>query len=389
MSFPRLVASLIAAGLVVRLVLAFTTDGEVYDMESLRLVRDALGSAPLDAYATLNVPDQGFRWPYPSAYLPFIPVAGGLSDLTGLAYTSLIRVPPMLADVAIALVVQAYLARRGFGERRRLAAVALVMLGPSFLVVSGHHGQIDSVAILPAVAAFAVWDRNPHGRRALYAGALIGLAGAVKTAPLVMLLALLPAVGSRREALTLVAAAVAVPLALMVPFLLSTPDAVRHALGYKGFPGTSGLTFLLQPELSEQLGRDVPKSSLVEFLHERGQVLVVLALLATTALTLRLREVDRAVALWLAFYVVTPVFFFQYLVWGLAFLLLAGRLRLALAVQAVALAPMLIFYSRPYFSTFASHVYWVTVVALWALLLASLVVLLRERRPPRVAPGTA
>jgi hypothetical protein len=110
----------------------------------------------------------------------------------------------------------------------------------------------------------------------------------------------------------------------------------------------------------------------------------VLALLATAALTLRLRAVDRAAALWLAFYVATPVFFFQYLIWGLPFLLLAGRLRLALAVQAAALVPMLLFYTRPHESDAAATVYWITLVGLWALLLGILVSFVIAARRPAV-----
>jgi uncharacterized membrane protein YkgB len=363
---------LLGAGTAIRLLLAFVTDGQPYDVQSFELLRGALEDDPLNTYETLNVDDRGYRWPYPAGYMPLALLSGLASDVTGIAYSTLNRIPAIVADAGIALLVHDFLRRGGASERVRLAAVAHVMLGPSFIVVSGHHGQIDSVAILPAVAAIAVWQRAPESRRALYAGLLIGAGGAIKTTPLVMVLALLPAVRSRREAVTLLAAAVAVPLVVTLPFILATPDAVRHALGYRGFPGTSGLSLLLQPDLAEQLTRDVPKSGAVEFLHERGQLLVVLTLVAVTALTRRLGVADRAAVLWLAFYVVTPVFFFQYLVWGLPFLLMAGRLRLALAIQAVALPATLMFYLAPWESDDVAVPYWLGMIALWALLVVSL-----------------
>lgn len=377
--------ALIAAGTAIRLVLAFTTDGQAYDIESFELVRRALADDPLQLYATLNVPDAGYRWPYPGGFLPLVALVDALSDLSGLDYGSLIRLPSILADAGIALLVAAFLGHAGASERQRLAAVALVMLGPAFIAVSGHHGQVDSVAILPAVAALVVWQRAPAERRALYAGLLIGLGASVKTTPLILVLALLPAVRSVREAVTLGAAAVAVPLAATLPFLLDTPDAVRHALGYKGFPGTSPLSFLIQPELAEQLTREVPKSGAVEFLHERGQALVVIALLAVAALTRRWPVPDRAAALWLAFYVVSPVFFFQYLVWGLPFVLLAGRLRLALAVQAVALVPTLLFYRAPWEADAVAVPYFVFLVALWTLFAGTLALWLRPVRAREAA----
>jgi hypothetical protein len=51
------------------------------------------------------------------------------------------------------------------------------MLGPSFIDISGYHGQIDSVAILPAVLALMVWERRPQPTRSVRAGLLIGLGG--------------------------------------------------------------------------------------------------------------------------------------------------------------------------------------------------------------------
>jgi len=374
---------------VVRVVLAFTTDGQPYDIEFLRDLRAGLGDAPIDVYAILMGPDDAVRWPYPSGFFPFAALAGAAADVTGLAYTSLVRLPAILADAAIAWVVQDALGRRGFGDRERLAATALVALGPSFAAISGYHGQIDSLAILPAVIAVAIWDRAPADRRALYGGLLIGAGACVKTTPIVMLLALLPAVRSWREAATLVGAAVAVPVAAMAPFLLSTPGDVREALQYKGFPGTSGLSILLQPELGEQLTRLVQPNGVVDFIYDRGQVIVVLALVAVAASTARRfpdwAPAERASLLWLTFYIVTPVFFFQYLVWGLPFLILAGRLREAAAVQAFALVPTVLFYRAPWESDVVPVLYAATMLALWGLYVFCAARTLRRPRRPALA----
>ena len=377
----RIVWMVVAAGLVGRLVLAFATDGQAYDIQSFRLVRNALGDDPLHVYATVGGPDAGYRWPYPAGFLPLVSLAGAASDLTGLAFTSLLRVPSILADAGIALIVGDHLRRCGAGERRRLAAVALVMLGPSFAVISGYHGQIDSVAILPAVAAMWVWLHGPQQRRALYAGALIGLGVAVKTAPLFVVLALLPSVRSRREAVTMVAAAAAIPLAVTAPFLLTTFDAVREALAYRGFPGTSGLSLVLQPELAEQITRSVDRTEAVDFIYDKGQAIVLVALTAVAFFARRREPLERALLIWIAFYCVTPTFFVQYLVWGLPFFLMAGRIRLALAVQVLGLVAAVLFYRAPWESSGAPVAYGAAMIALWLLFVASFVVTARERTP--------
>jgi hypothetical protein len=367
----RVLWGLVAVGTAIRVVLAFTTDGQPWDIHCFVMVRGALATHGLHAYAAIF----NGCWSYPPGFFPFMGLAGAANDVTGLAYTSLVRVPSILADGAIALIVQDFLGRHGTGERMRLAATALIALGPSFIVISGFHGQIDDTAILPAVAALAVWDRMPAGpRRDVTAGALIGLAGAMKVTPLLLVLALLPQVRSWRSALTLMAAAAAVPLLVTAPFALATPYPLRHALSYHGYPGTSPLSILLEPGLAHQMQHGVWPHAAALFLWEKGQLLIVAALLAVTALTWRrpLRPVDRAVLLYLAFYVVTPSFFFQYLVWGLPFIVMSGRLRLALLVQAVAIPPTLLFYLAPWESDASVPAYAVAMIAFWLVMVGAL-----------------
>ena len=79
-----------------------------------------------------------------------------MHDTVGLRFDGWIQLPAVLADAGIALGVLWQLLRcaarpSGCGSARR----ALVMFGPSFLLVSGYHGQIDSLAILPAVGRAA------------------------------------------------------------------------------------------------------------------------------------------------------------------------------------------------------------------------------------------
>ena len=57
-------------------------------------------------------------------------------------------------------------------ERRRLFLAGVVAFGPVFITISGYAAQIDSVAILPAVAALLIWERRGQ-ERAWVAGALI------------------------------------------------------------------------------------------------------------------------------------------------------------------------------------------------------------------------
>ena len=129
-------------------------------------------------------------WTYPPLFLGWLAGASWLSDASGLSFHSLAKLGPTLADLGLALAVYAYVGWRGAQERTRLIAVSLVMR--TFIATSGYHGQIDSVAILPAVLGLMIWERrSDKPTRALEAGLLIGLGGAVKTVPLLMVLPLL------------------------------------------------------------------------------------------------------------------------------------------------------------------------------------------------------
>lgn len=380
----RALLALLVSGIVMRLAWIAQTGGLPFDLESFRQVAAALGAHPLDLYGQLN-PEGAYRWPYPPGYLPWVHLSDALAGSGLMSFRAAVVLPAVVADAAIAWLVQAGLGRAGASERTRLLGAAAVVLGPSFALVSGFHGQIDSVAILPAVAALLVWERG-GSRRALAAGLLIGVGVSIKTVPGLVLLALLPSVRSRREALALVGAAAALPLAALAPFLIADAAGVARALGYGGIPGQGGLTMLADPNLARHFVANEPgvePNGLAAFLSDHGSMLTGVALIAAATFAVRRRMGPResAVLLWLTFYVLGTGFAFQYAVWGLPFLLLAARLRWAVALQAALLAPSLIFYAGPIKAQWATTVYVAAMAVVWLGLVAALAAALRARRP--------
>jgi hypothetical protein len=375
-TFKAALWGLICAGLAIRLGLAYWGEGVDFDLRSYEIVLDALRQDPLDLYATVN-DARADRWPYPPGYFAWILAAG---ELPG-GFRNLAQLPPILADAAIALLVQEFLRRRGVGYGARLGSVALVALGPSFMAVSGYHGHIDSLAILPAVAALLVWESG-GGHRALWAGLLIGVGASIKTVPGLVVLALLPTVRSPREAATLVGAAVAVPLALLAPFLAATPGDTVDAFTYRGLPGHGGISLVVQPGLAELWVKETPVAlnGVNEWLFDHGWLVTVPALGALGVLlaATRLDAPDATVLLWLVVYVFGINFLLQYLPWGLPFFLMAGHLWRVAQLQAALLVPTVISYSRPWESDAVLWVYVPVMVAVWAAFAVALVVLARR-----------
>ncbi len=380
LSYRGWMVLLLGFGAAIRLVLASQTDGVAFDLESFTLTGDALRHSGFDAYSAVNAGEFP-RWPYPPGYFGWILAAGGIGDLTGVSLFTLYRLPPIAADLAIAWLVQEFLRARGASEQTRLGAVALVALGPSFIAISGYHGQIDSIAILPAVAALVVWERGGDDR-ALWAGVLVGAGGALKTVPLLLLLALLPASRSRREALTVAACAVAVPLLLVLPFALADREGVELLYHYRGAIGLGGIGLVVQPDLP--LGwfglAAAEPDGLASALRDNGGPITVIALALTGAFLYRVRApaVLGAVLIWLAVYVFGVNFFLQYLVWGLPFFLLAGYLRQVAALEALLLAPTLVNYIGPGSEWQAWALYTVPMTLVWVSFAAAFLVVARR-----------
>ncbi len=369
-------ALVVCAGAVAHLVLASIADPAQFDTHSFLIMADAFRDDPLQAYDTE-------RFPYPPGFLPWLLVADSGAAQEVIPFDVLLRLPMIAADVAIALLVASFLARRGALERTRLVAVALVMLGPIFLAISGYHGQIDSVAILPAVAALWLWDR--HGSdSALLIGVLIGLGAAVKTVPIFLLLALVPAARAWGDVLRLIVPAVAIPILLFAPFLLANgPDTVEAMGGNRGYAGFNAVSLILvEPGLVEfwnWLGVD----SVVwtKRLTEVQPLIVGSTLLAVGALLFvrRVPPVLGASLIWLALFTVNPNFAWHYLIWGMPFFIMAGYLREVLVFQLVASVPLVLFYlpgdlSRPVLD----FAYTPTALVCWFALVGALLLLLRR-----------
>lgn len=391
----RLVWTMVVAGATVRVLLAMSTVGAEYDMTSLHILGELLRDGPLHVYGNFGGRN---TWPYPPGFFPFIVAARTVAEATPLPFHGVVQVPAITADAGLALVVQSFLGQRGAGERTRLAATALVALGPSFALISGYHGQIDSVAILPAAVSLVVWERQGPDR-ALAAGALIGLGATFKTVPIVLLLALLPSVRSRAEAMKLVVVAMAIPAAALAPFFIATPRALLDALSYSGLIGYGGLSLAVQPELAQaalgapgQYRFDLNDAS--RFLFQFGGLVTAGGVLAYCALMLRWRVAapHAAVLAWLAVYATGPVAF-QYAIWGLPFFIMAGYLRQAALVQAALLVPGVLLYAGPWENGRTAVIYAPIMLAVWASGLFAFFVLVRRERGraarPRVRPPRA
>ena len=370
--YAGVLAAIIAAGAAVRLALAFATYGQQYDMDSLRIVADALALHPGHVYDTL-------RWPYPPGFFPFLSAARALAHHTSLPFHGLIQLPAIGADLAIAWLV-AWRVRVRAGDTRALAAAALVALGPSFIMISGYHGQIDSVGILPGLAAVLYWERA-RSNRATVAGLLVGAGAAIKTVPLFLVFALVPTARRRLELVLTPLLAVAVPALLLVPFFIADPSGTHHGLTFnKGVPGLGGLSIVVQPNLADPIlrGRHVHATDAVLKLADAQNAMVAIAvvLVGVFLFARRARPLEAASLIWLTVWAVNPNFAFQYVVWGLPFLIAEGAFAIVVLLQALLVFPAI----QVYWTSLDAPLPWLyspLMIAEWAAVVVYLIVRLR------------
>lgn len=366
---------LLLAGLVLRLIVLSASEGFGYDLQGFTAAERAFRELGLSAYSGTNN-----LWPYPPAYFPWLVFA---ADLGGFNRT--LRAPAIIADLVLAWLVSDLLRRRGATRTAQLAAASVVLFAPVLIAHSSHHGQLDSVATAFGVAAVWVWTRPGQANRALVAGLLIGAGATVKTVPLLLILALSPSARDWSERIRLAAVAGGVWLVAVVPFFLAAPEGTESALTYKGVPGFGGLSLVLVKLLDGGL---FTRDAFI-FLTENSQVLLLGPALLVTGVLLhrrRVAPVTAALAVWLTVYAFGFNFFIHYVIWGLPFLLVLGRLREAAAVVAVLSAALALVYwdDEPEWLNWAG--YTLPLIAFWAICVLALI---RAARPVPAPSGTA
>ena len=388
---------LLAVGVIVRVALAFAFVGVTLDVLAYERVGQFLEHDPLLVYQVNEswIGGEVFpALPYPPGHLPWIAVTDGAAELTSLPFHGIVQLAPILCDVAIAFAVRAHRRWRGASERLQLAGFATVILGPTFIAVSGYQGQIESVAILPAVLGLIVWERRPASVGGVRSGVLIGLGAAVKLPAGLVVLALLPAARSLREGAWMAVAAAAVPVAMLLPFVAAWPDTLDWVLGYNGVTGRGGLSLVVDPSLgwdSIAFAELREATGLSGALASNGGPIVGVVTAGMLAFLLRYRPapIDAAVLLWLAVYASMPSFLLAYMIWGLPFFIMAGYVRQA-AILQVATVPAIViafFASDEGLGAVAATAYVGTVIALWAFWVVALAVLIsRTAGRPILSP---
>jgi hypothetical protein len=246
-------------------------------------------------------------YPYPPLWVWF-EVGAGWLERHGANFAVAVKLPVLLAELGIVVLLA------GWSQR----GAWIYALHPVPLLVSGFHGQFDSLMLFFILAAIRTWEGGAADRSAL----LLSGAIATKTFPVLLLPFFwlsLPTLGRR---LRFAALATVPVLASLVPYLLDNAAAVRRELlAYGGVADFGwigvyrGLLFLRDGRLlrstPDTWGSVLPVAKLLFLV-----AFAVLLMLVWRRLRLALHESCLAVLLlFLATYGAVSA---QYLLWPVA-----------------------------------------------------------------------
>lgn len=348
-SRSRLRPALALAGLalLLRLPAPLLVGAEVADIKTYRLMAEK-------ALAGENVYQRRVLFPYTPLTLPLPAASLLLARASGLPFHVTIKLWPILADCALAVLVWQAARRRGATERGAFRLGLVYAANPVAILTSAFHGNHTVLGVLCAFWAYERVAQGAESARAGYraAGLLLGLGIAARSFPVLLapVFAVLLALGDdipglRRRAELLLLAALPAALASIPALLADAPSYVRELTSYSGFADQGWLAIRRGVGVVTGAGKRFPPdteswllaSKLIFFPLYGG----LLALLARVR-----READLAAGCllaWLLFLVAYAGVSTHYLVWVVPFGLLVSP-RWTAAYSAAATAAMVGFY---------------------------------------------
>lgn len=259
-------------------------------------------------------------YPYPPPWMFVEASAVWLSQHWDVSFSTVIKLPIVAGDVLLVVFALLILRARGLGLWRASFWALGIALSPVLIMITGFHGQFDSIVLALLVGAAYFGEEAPARYRSLPLSAtLLALAIALKLFPVLILpFFLWRCCRNLREAALFTVGALLPTAMLLAPYALVGWHGVRVGLvGYSGVID-HGWASLIRSWLSRTTDRQwsgLPGERTQEFL-DRGRVMF----LVTWALALlwrgpRHRVLDSSLLVFLLFLFFYPGISSQYLAW--------------------------------------------------------------------------
>jgi hypothetical protein len=319
----------------------------------------------------------------------------------GISFPFLLRLPGIVADLAVVLLLLRLRTRKP-ELHLPLWSLFLLALSPVSIMVSGFHGNTDSVLVLFLILALLAGINQRPG----WCGFALALSCQIKIVPLLFLPAFLFYWITQRRSRAFAGAFGLTIITLWSEALLRFPLVFfRNVFGYGGFWGTWGITYWLSQTGAGDFSRsDFQHLSFAQNLTATLLKLVIVSAAVLLAYRRRNRTgaqglCDSLAITWLIFFVFSPGIGAQYLVWIAPFLLLWSP-QIYLWLTAASSLFLFVFYNvisggLPWYygvSNGSRNAEWLPWTIWPWMILASAIVLLsrnRIRKAPALPAGSA
>ncbi|MGB9953522.1 glycosyltransferase 87 family protein [Haloarcula marismortui] len=224
----RKLLTVLVLGLILRIGAVLLFSGAHFDIDSYLIVANAVQNFQ-NIYIT--APN---RYPYFPGWAVFEVGALYLSQYSGVPFDILIRLPGVVADTAIILVLYV-IVDRGYGNTLTTPSKASTFhaINPVAIMVIGAHGMFDSIPILSMLLCGLLLFEGNHRT----AATILGIGIVIKQVPLLFGLLFLIMCASNKERAEFAFFSALPTGVLSVPFLIVSPlTYLKRTIGFEGGP---------------------------------------------------------------------------------------------------------------------------------------------------------
>jgi hypothetical protein len=212
----------VAAALTVRLAAILLSDRVVADILRYRRVATHVLDVSWNPYLAPRL------YPYPPLWVWVEAACEWLARQSGLSFAVLVKLPVLAAELGIVALLVRWGAERGGAARW---APWIYALHPVAVLISGFHGQFDSLALLMVLLAVRASEKGRHDAAALTLAAGIAL----KSFPVLVVPIFLLRMTGNAARIRFLALALGPVALLLIPYVAHDAEAVaRELFGYGG-----------------------------------------------------------------------------------------------------------------------------------------------------------
>ncbi len=307
------------AALVARLLPAMILPtGSTYDVESYSIV----GGLVLNEIDVYTSPEAENRYPYLPFQMYWSALSHKLADFSQISYHKIVKIEPILADIAIALVLFTSLLR-AYSLRAAFVGGLLYAVNPIAVFVAAYHGQFDAMAVLPILLSLYSLGAYPW-----LSGIWLGVGILIKSWPVLALPALLNGIKSWKNRILFLALAGLVPVLAILFYVASfdgdVTQVLSRAISYNRGIGVWGYTYL-----SRMVAFFLPTfTDLYTRIADLGRIFTLAGLVFAWFWRARKETPqDGILTILVTFFALTHAFAIQYMMWLIPFAILSRDLK--------------------------------------------------------------